>query len=168
MSITILKELGNNKYEVEIPKEYKPIGFREFGFAMVHDYVEFHDWIYAQNENGPTSDVKFWTRITIPIRDFVKFILPKINSHNYAQEDHLKDRIHTEDDKHWNSECQKNKLTGPRFKKGDTYPAYAEDNIIIKYRENGERKIAIRLRGETSYTIMTPKMFEMIKDKLQY
>jgi hypothetical protein len=168
MSIKILKELGNNKYEVEIPKESKPLGFQEVGFQMVHDYVEFHDWIYLTNEIGTTSDVKFWTRITIPIRDFVKFILPKINSHPYSQEEHLKDRIHTEDDKYWNSEWQKKKLTGPRFKKGDTYPSYAEDNVIIKYWENSERKIAIRLRGETSYTIMTPKMFEMIKDKLQY
>jgi hypothetical protein len=168
MSIKILKELGDNKYEVEITPAEKPLGFQEVGFAMVHDYVEFTDWTHLQNLNGSTSNVKFWTRMTIPIRDFVKFILPKINSHPYSQEEHLKDRIHTEDDIYWNSEWQKGKYTSPRYKKGDNYPAYAEDNVIIKYWENKERKVAVRLRGETSYTIMTPKMFEMIKDKLQY
>lgn len=135
MSIKILKNLGDNKYEVEIPKVDKPLGFQEIGFAIVHDYAEFKDWTYLLNSDGSTSDVKFWTRITIPIRDFVKFILPRINSHPYTQEEHLKDRIHTENDIYWNSEWQKGKFDKPRYLKGDSYPAYAEDNVVIQYWE---------------------------------
>src|SRR5688572_29286838 len=116
----ILKDLGDNKYEIEVPPCNTIKGIRENDFQMVHDYVSFSAISYLQNSNGSSSNVPFWANIHIPIRQFVKFILPKINTHKYAQDEHFKDRVHDEDDKYWDKEWQKGKYKEPRYKKGDT------------------------------------------------
>lgn len=168
MSIKILKELGDNKYEVEITPVEKIIGLREVGFGIAHDYVHIDGYIWLNNANNSSSNVKVWQSLHIPIREFNKLLLPTFLKHTYCQPEHLDDRIHTEDDRYWNESW--NKLPAPRFKKGDKYPAYAYDNIAVRYYDTEKKThmVALRLRDEAEYTIMTFKMFNMIKDKLKF
>lgn len=169
MSIKIIKSLGDNKYEVEIPPPDGVRGLKEFTFGMVHDYVYFEGYEWLQNPDNSTSNTKFLTRIQIPIRDFVNVCLPFINKHRYSQPNHLKDREHTEDDPYWKSEFnEKLNLKGPRYKKGDKYPAYAFDSVAIKYYDEDKKQfmVSVRLRDEAVPTVMTIGMFNLIKDKL--
>lgn len=167
MSIKIIKDLGDNRYEVEIPPREKTC-FRESGFGLAHDYAYFEDWVYFQKENGCVSDVKVWSSFHIPIREFVNICLPWLNKHKYAQPEHLQDRVHTEDDQYWNSEWQKGEFKEPRFKKGDKYPAYAYNNTATFFwdEESKTRKVAVRMDGEADFTIMSVKMYNLLKDKL--
>ncbi len=165
----ILKNLGDNKYEVEIEPYEKVKGLRENQFGMVHDYVYFSGPFNLKNADNSQSNINTHCSFQIPIRQFIKFILPKIQNHEYAQEKHLEDKEQYEDDPYWNSDFNKElRLKGPRWKKGDKYVNYAWDNVATYFRENKELKVAILMAGEKEPTIMSAKFFDEVKDKIDW
>lgn len=155
----ILKDLGDNKYEVEItPVERKK--YRENNLLVAHDYVQFEGTDYFRREDLSISDVAFNTSIQIPIKAFFNVCLPFLKEHKYLQEYHFNDRTWTEDDKYENP---------PRYKKGDKYPAYSYQNEVIKYWDGEQYMVAVALHGEKHFNIMTLKFFNsFVKDKIDY
>ena len=172
MNLKILEKLEDNKYLVEIkPIENSDLQARIMSFGVAHDYAYFIGNVSPVNKNGSIYfGAEIEARVHIPIRHFVKTVLPRLISHKYTQPEHLADRFHTEDDTTWNSKYNLNKnLTGPRFKKGDPYPAYAYGtNEVIYFYENGQKMVSVLLKGEREPNIVTEQFFEkFVKDKLK-
>jgi len=166
MEAKLIKDLGNGRFEIEIPKIEKQ-EYRETEFGICHDYVYFDGYGYLQNPNGSISDKKIWTSIHIPIRGFLKIVLPKLLESEYTKPEHLKDREYTEDDKYFT----KYGLDKPRYKKGDKYPAYSYNNEVINFYDSKTKTkmVAFLIGGEAEYNIVTRKVFdEFIKDKLKF
>lgn len=158
--MTILKNLGDNKYEVEI--DPKNSDYRETAFGVVHDYVFFEGNIYHQNPDKSTNfDCVSQERIQIPIKAFIEIILPKLIEHKYCKPEHLKDRVYTEDDTLWNSKYAENKFTGPRYKKGDKYPAYSYQTMAVKYwdSEKQHMMVAVLEYGEKYFNHVTIEFY---------
>lgn len=150
-NIKITKYLGinpdNNKaqYVIEVPTDYDYKYNPSIDEVKIaHDYVEFRGSVII----GMTQDSKTGNFPHIPkgvkgfgsnnlciegslqfdIRSMIDIVLPYLNSHKYLQQEHLKDRIHTEDDRYYTQ----HNLIKPRWVKGDPYPAYAYSAAIIK------------------------------------
>ena len=132
---------GNDEFVISVPPQKEWNGNpTEERIKVAHDYVEIYGGCNFQLEHGvmkPESQnggavnwLSSFASIQISIRDVFSFILPYLNNHKYLQPEHFKDRVWDEDDKHWQ---QYPHLTGPRWKKGDKYPAYAYNGAIIHY-----------------------------------
>ena len=158
--MTILKNLGDNKFEVEI--DSKESSYRETNFAIAHDYVLFEGSFYPKNSDGSTNfDCVPTAKIQIPIKAFVEIILPKLVASKYCQPEHLEDRVHTEDDTLWNSKHAEGKFNGPRYKKGDKYPAYSFQSMVVKYWDSVKesRMVAILEHGEKHFNYVTEAFY---------
>lgn len=169
-NIKIIKHIEGNRYEVEIPLSDKKPDIEEI--SIQHDYVKFTGRDYLKNNDLSTNlTLGVRSSIQISIKSFMKIMLPLLVNHKYAQSEHLADREHTEDDKYWNSSLNDGKYTGPRWKKGDKYPAYSYITEIVQYFDTEKqcKMIAFCKNDDKNFSHMTLEHFnEFVKDKLTY
>lgn len=165
--IKVLKVLGDNKFEIELTKEKTE--FRECGFSPNHDYIQFSGSEYGTNADGSINlDFSFKADINIPIKAFNEVILPYLLQCKFCQPEHLADRLQEEDDKYWNSGSNKGKFKGPRYKKGDKYPAYSYQDIAVEYYDRNKdcSMVAICLSGEKHFNHVTLEFYnKYVKNK---
>lgn len=94
----ITKQISERKFEVEL----EDLDFsREKRIIVAHDYVRFMGNSGMQtisSSNVPLHTVNtcanwipMMQEVTIPIREMVKLVLPFLNSHEYCNENHIKD-----------------------------------------------------------------------------
>jgi hypothetical protein len=154
-NITVLESLGDNKFVVQL-KRVDTKHVRTNRIFMAHDYASFESSIYGANANGSTNfDFKAYSEIHIPVKPFVEVALPFFNTHAYCQPVHLADRTHTE-----TSAYMKEGTNEPKYKKGDTYPAYSYQDNAIYYPENGVWMVAFCMNGEKKFSTVTAKVYE--------
>lgn len=168
----ILEVLGDDKYIVHIePTPPKSEGITPDGFFVAHDYVQFNDStaIYTEGStrlplgSGSTNMLMAKVSIQVPIRDFAYLYLPNLLKNKYLREEHFKDREWSEDDKYFKN-CG---LTEPRYMKGDKHPPYAYGAGVYSYRnEDNQQMIAFRQVGSSTYSHVTPQIYEQIKGSL--
>lgn len=172
---------GNDEFVLSVPPQNQEWNGNptEERIKVAHDYIEIFggcNFELARGVDKPESQKKGasnWLNsmasIQISIRDVFSFILPHLNKHKYLQPEHFESREYSEDDKYWE---QYQHLSGPRYKKGDKYPAYAYNGGIIHYNdpETGAAMVAFRRTGETVYSHVTNSSFQTIKEhlKLEY
>lgn len=130
---------------------------------ICHDYVSFSGRYIINSE---THDIKglhsvgcnnigINCNVQIPIKAMQEVVLPILNKNKYLQPEHLAPRMHTEDDKYWESKG----LDKPRYIKGDKYPAYSYYNQIYKYWEDGIEMVAFLKSGDWKFNHMTLEFF---------
>lgn len=101
----ITKQISERKFEVEL----EDLDFsREKRIIVAHDYVRFMGNSGMQtisSSNVPLHTVNtcanwipMMQEVTIPIREMVKLVLPFLNSHEYCNENHIKDNYVLESD----------------------------------------------------------------------
>lgn len=159
----VIKSLGDGKFEIQMEPKDKST-FRQCGFGVEHDYAWFDGTIHAKNLDGSTNfEVYIQDDVHIPIKAFIEVALPIILASKYAQPAHLEDRIHEKDDEYWNSKyAEKEGLKGPRYRKGDKYPAYSYQDVAISYwdGETKQKMVAVCLTGEKVFNHMTKQFFD--------
>jgi hypothetical protein len=107
--------------------------------ACNHDYVSFSGAKRVNNKDGENYYIP--VRVTIPIRLFQKVILPYLNNHQYSQPEHLV----YEDGK----------------------ANYTYYNQVVVFWDNGIKKYAIIMKGETEPTIVTEEFYnKFVKDRI--
>jgi len=171
-------EQGNRKFIVEFPPEVRTMfNPTEKTIVVAHDYVQIstRSHMYQQNRGDGTFPYKNKTvcnwvddipvSVQISIRDMIDIVLPFLNNHQYCQQEHIADRVHTEDDKYYKDY----NLTEPRYKAGDKYPAYAYYGSAIKFYDPIEKqhKVAIRRTDQKNYDIISQDLYNSIKDTLE-
>ena len=144
----IIKQLKEDEFVIKMEESDLK---KNLHMIVAHDYVEFDQSMGIQADNDcPTLTGKFalcanWIRarfdVQINIRDMVDFVLPFLNSHQYCQKDHLK--------------------------MSDGSDNYCYEDSLITYfdKESGTPMVAVRMEGETKYSVMTRKVYNSIKGK---
>lgn len=175
----IIKQIDDETFVISMKDVQKGVGAERI--VIAHDYLRIlgHTGLYLDRQELDRNFVlsgrhafcanviSIPVDVTIGIKSAQKVLLPLLQRHKYMQPEHLVDGEHYEDDKYWNSEWNKDKFTGPRFRKGDKYPAYSYNNQIIEYWENDELMVEFSLEGEKNYSKVTAKFFnEYVKPKL--
>ena len=159
----IVDYLGNDLYVVKLPpEEESDLNPSIDAVTVAHDYVMFTgdcSFMMEQKDGKypykPKRGASNWrssrASVQIGIREMYDIILPFLAQHPYLQQDHIKDREHSDDDKYY----EQYGLKEPRYKKGDKYPAYAYSGGIVKYYDNGQSMVAFRRTGEVAWNKVT-------------
>lgn len=172
----IIDYLGENKFVVLLPEEQEPDGNPgELNITIAHDYVRIEGPSHFQmerkgdsypykNKGGACNWVPSRASVTIPIRDMQKYLLPLLKDHPYLQPEHLKDRQYSEDDKYFKDYG----LDKPRYRRGDSYPAYAHQSVIITHYDKVKGwTVMFRRFGSSIMEIVSMDLFNKIKGMLQ-
>jgi hypothetical protein len=166
---------GNDEFVITVPPAKEWNGNpTEQTIKIAHDYIQIDGECSFQLESGvnkPASQdfgASNWLEsrasIQIGIREVFSVILPFLNNHEYLQPKHFEDIIYHQDDPYWHKDKT---LTGPRYKKGDKYPAYAHDGGIIHYVNEGRHMIAFRRSGSSHFEHVSNATFQLIKESLK-
>lgn len=163
----IIKQIDENTFVISLENSDKIKGER---ITVAHDYVMFSGttWIESGMKEplyGPhivcSNQLCVPTDIQIPIRAMHKVVMPILQEHKYMQPEHLADRVYDEDDQYWDHDFNKDlNLKGPRYLKGDKYPAYAHYDQIIHYFKDGKSMVAVMLSGEGEFNHVTKEFFD--------
>lgn len=171
----IIDYLGENKYVILLPDEEEYNGSpTPMVVRFAHDYVEFEDSapfeMLAKNGEYPyktKGGAINWRRsrasIQIPIKTMYDVIIPMLLKNENLQSKHFEDRTYGEDDKYYIDKG----LTEPRYKKGDSYPAYAYSSDAVKFIDNDEWFVTFRRRGEKLWETVKSKTYDLIKSTLK-
>jgi hypothetical protein len=165
----IVKQIDENTFIISL-KDYK----KESGIILniAHDYVEFSGTTALQTDFTIMKDslegrhafcsnnISIPVDVQIPIKAFKDICLPKLLENKYLQEKHFEDREYAEDDIYWDKSFNIGKFTGPRYKKGDKYPAYSHYDQTIFYYENKEKMVAFLKAGDKNWNIFTYKFYK--------
>ena len=166
----IIKQIDENTFIISLEDSKKIRGEK---VIVAHDYVMFSGSdiintdcsIVKEPLYGPhafaSNCISNPSHVQIPIRAMHKAVMSLLKEHKYMQPEHLADRTHTEDDQYWDKPFNKDlNLTGPRWLKGDKYPAYASYDQFIHYFKDGEAMVAVLMEGDREFNHVTKAFFE--------
>lgn len=153
MSLTIVKHLQGNRWEVEIDQSTK---YDPNTLQVAHDYVALWTNVYPSELKGGRIISSKYTSPTFKervqlgnIRDIKEFLLPFLNEHEYLQDAHFATR---------------------RKDTHEAYEPYAYTQGMYKYynRETKTQMVAIRIKGETTFNHVTLEFYnKFVKPNLK-
>lgn len=174
----IIQQINDEEFIISMA-DYKRPKKSEERIVVAHDYVRFFGTTALHTDGSVRNPIEgrhafcanciiIPTDVTFSIRGAQKVMMDALSTHKYMQPNHLEDREHTKDDAYWNHEMNKElNLTGPRFKKGQKYPAYAMEHDVIIYDDNGSSMVSFRRPGEANYSRVTLGVYrDLIEPRL--
>lgn len=136
----IIRQISENRYEIEIENQNNVRGLRQIGMQIVHDYIAFSGKHWFRQEDNSSSSVAAMVGIHMPIKTFIDVAMPLLLEHKYTKQDHLKER---EDGK------------------GGKYFPYTETPQAFRYWDEVQKTmmVAFHRRGEAKINRVTIEVF---------